>query len=330
MTTRRHRRNGLETTFTVMVTICFLPCICVIGTGIVANEILKKAKNYERPKTTARKRDEARRKEISRSTPRPLEPRIERHLTIGRDVIVKKEEEVEVQKVVEIREGKKRGNASCIPKRTRGEWVNSSKARQENRTDKKKSTKKVELPSKEQGNRTVEGGENEFQPVKLVKSKNIEAGRTDDQLQSFLFKLPFEVRRQIWEETLGGYVFHIYFVQAYRRMSHTRCKTRLPEICKNDDPISGPCRQVFKVPGARDKWGHSNLLSILQSCRRIYSEAIPILYTLNTFDFESLSDVLKLSLTVLPERMRLIKDVQWKRVFFTGGIVHVHHNPLIS
>ena len=45
-------------------------------------------------------------------------------------------------------------------------------------------------------------------------------------------------------------------------------------------------------------------------CR--YSEAIEILYKENTFDFDSLDDVLKLSLTLLPERMQLIKSVQWK------------------
>ena len=56
---------------------------------------------------------------------------------------------------------------------------------------------------------------------------------------------------------------------ACRRMSHTRCKTREPQICKSDDQISGPCRQLFKIPGAPDKWGHSNILSILQTCRRM-------------------------------------------------------------
>jgi len=43
---------------------------------------------------------------------------------------------------------------------------------------------------------------------------------THDQLQSGLFQLPFELRKQIWDDVLGGYVFHIFFVEAYRRMSH--------------------------------------------------------------------------------------------------------------
>jgi hypothetical protein len=49
---------------------------------------------------------------------------------------------------------------------------------------------------------------------------------------------------------------------------------------------------------------------MLTCCR--YSEAIEILYTANSFDFDSLNDVLKLSLTLLPERMNLMKTVQWK------------------
>jgi hypothetical protein len=47
-----------------------------------------------------------------------------------------------------------------------------------------------------------------------------------------------------------------------------------------------------------------------------YSEAIEILYKENFFDFDSLADVLKLSLTLLPERMSLIKSVQWKPTAF--------------
>jgi hypothetical protein len=59
-----------------------------------------------------------------------------------------------------------------------------------------------------------------------------------------------------------------------------------------------------------------------------YSESIPMLYTKNTFDFESLSDVLKLSQTILPERMRLIKDVQWKQVYPNGDVAYLNHNPI--
>lgn len=97
----------------------------------------------------------------------------------------------------------------------------------------------------------------------------IDLQRTEDQFQSPLFQLPLEVRRQIYEEVLGGYVIHIYFVQAYRRLSHIRCKDRSP-LCKGTT-----CRTRHKVPGAKDPWGNISLLHMLQSCRRMLVYSTP-------------------------------------------------------
>lgn len=212
------KRRQLSTVATVF----FLPCICVIGGCIIAIELIRQAKNYERPKTKLRERDEKRTKVALRTMPRPLKPRLERHLTIGREIIVNKGE---VKYWEEIEE----------------------------------ETGKTMAMESEQG-----------QKEEAVEKPKIELGRTDHQFQSLLFHLPREVRNQIWEDTLGGYVFHMYFVEAYRRMSHTRCKNHIIEICKGDaDALFGPCRKNFKVPGVPDDWGQSNLLSLLQSCRRM-------------------------------------------------------------
>ena len=52
-----------------------------------------------------------------------------------------------------------------------------------------------------------------------------------------------------------------------------------------------------------------------------YSEAIDILYMRNTFDFHNLDEVLRFSLTVLPERFQSIRSVEWMSVPpFTGSI----------
>lgn len=51
---------------------------------------------------------------------------------------------------------------------------------------------------------------------------------------------------------------------------------------------------------------------LLTRCR--YSETIHLLYQKNTFDFEATTDVLRFSRVILPERMQLIKDVQWTYV----------------
>ncbi|RFU34861.1 hypothetical protein B7463_g1482, partial [Scytalidium lignicola] len=158
-------------------------------------------------------------------------------------------------------------------------------------------------------------------PVKVLQ-------RTEDQLESPLFKLPLEIRRQIYEEVLGGHVFHIYFVQAYRRLSHTRCKDR-------STPCNGAvCRSMVKIPGAKDDWGNISLLHMLQSCRRVYSEAIEMLYKENTFDFDSLNGVLQLSRTILPNRMKLVTSVQWRykydahnQIIDPSSVSYYYHSP---
>jgi len=258
---RRHRNSAAETTLTVVATICFLPCICLIGGAIVVKDLFYAVKRFERSKTRIRRMEKTKRQEVLRNSPKQLGRRLERHLTIGREATI------EIQEPMEVEETERKEKSHVLT---------------------------------------------EIKPSKAQVAKKRQSGRTDNQLGSSLFNLPLEIRRQIWEEVLGGYVLHMYFVEAYRRMSHTRCKTHFPDICTGQGPASNPCRNTFKVPGARDKWGQSNLLSLLQSCRQIYSEAIPFLYERNTFRFESLLDVMRFSQTVLPERMRLIKDIRWK------------------
>lgn len=124
-------------------------------------------------------------------------------------------------------------------------------------------------------------------------------------------------------------MIHIYFVQAYRRLSHIRCKDRSP-LCKGTT-----CRTRHKVPGAKDPWGNISLLHMLQSCRRIYSEAIEILYATNTFDFDSLNGVLQLSRTILPNRMKLVKSVQWRYkwdhlITSPPSVKYYHHRPWVE
>jgi hypothetical protein len=200
---RRHRRlSAIEGTVTVIATICFLPCICIIGGTLIAKDLFCKARKYERPKTRRQREGKERKKQIVRTTPRKVGPRLERHLTIGRP-----EPEEEKREVVDFEDRSK-----------------------------------------------------EVEVLNLARVATV----TDRQEKSGLFKLPLEVRRKVYEEVLGGYVIHIYFVEAYRRMSHTRCMNQRPEVCKGIQ-----CRQIFKVKGAADEWGIVGFLPLLQSCRRM-------------------------------------------------------------
>lgn len=201
MVRRTRRLSAIESTVTVIATTCFLPCICLIGGGIIAKDLFCKARKYERPKTRRRRECKERKKEMMRSTPRRVGLRLERHLTIGRPE----------------------------PEEKKGEDADMHLS------------KAAEMP---------------------IASRVLTV--TDRQEESGIFKLPLEIRRKIYEEVVGGYVIHIYFVEAYRRMSHTRCKNRTPEVCRGI-----PCRQNFKVKGACDKWGNVGLLPLLQSCRRM-------------------------------------------------------------
>jgi hypothetical protein len=91
-------------------------------------------------------------------------------------------------------------------------------------------------------------------------------GRTHPQEQSFFFKLPEEIRRQIYGELISGYTFHIRYIEAYRRMGHTRCKTKLPDTCK--------CLYYVRKKGVPDEWGQADLLAPLQTCRKMYSTVL--------------------------------------------------------
>ncbi|KUJ14462.1 uncharacterized protein LY89DRAFT_686934 [Mollisia scopiformis] len=153
---------------------------------------------------------------------------------------------------------------------------------------------------------------------------NIWKTTVDEQENCRLFKLPFELRRQIFEEVLGGYMIHIFFMENYLPMSHSRCKSEREGKCACQVFGKGQWKayqpRTRKQKGAVDQWGQCELLALSKTCRRIYSETIEILYGCNTFDFNSIIEVFRFSLTVLPERMQLMKDVRWKYIGIYDGI----------
>lgn len=85
---------------------------------------------------------------------------------------------------------------------------------------------------------------------------------TMGQEQSGLFKLPLEIRRQIYKEAIGKYKIHISFNQTYRKMGHQRCRHRDGLDC-----FKRHCTVLHKQKGARDAWGQVDLLALLQTCR---------------------------------------------------------------
>lgn len=96
---------------------------------------------------------------------------------------------------------------------------------------------------------------------------------TDEQTQCSLFKLPFELRRQIFEEVVGGYMIHIFFVENYLPMAHSRCKSERYGKCGCEIFGKGQWRayqpRTVKRRGALDHWGQCELLALSKTCRKM-------------------------------------------------------------
>ncbi|KAL8728223.1 MAG: hypothetical protein Q9166_005526 [cf. Caloplaca sp. 2 TL-2023] len=118
---------------------------------------------------------------------------------------------------------------------------------------------------------------------------------------SYLLKLlPFEIRQQIWAEVVGGNLFHMTADEPERRggswpqdalvgrylccsfstgadsdvqTSYPRCQGSQKEPCF----FSGPEKPSFRP------------LGLFLTCRQIYHDAISLLYSANTFNFDNIS-----------------------------------------
>jgi hypothetical protein len=92
----------------------------------------------------------------------------------------------------------------------------------------------------------------------------------NEQTQSSLFRLPEELLFLIYEDVIGGNLFHIVRRTNQLQLGHIPCKNNLPrsqEECKENK-----CRG-FKVPtGLHVKTagtGHGGLIQLLQTCRKM-------------------------------------------------------------
>ncbi len=132
--------------------------------------------------------------------------------------------------------------------------------------------------------------------VKAAESKSEAGIRPLEQASSspaLLRLLPFEVRHQIWKEFLGDNLFHMtaeahslydpplgrYLCRDFStdatsldgQSSYPRCQGSQREPCF----FSGPEGPSFRP------------LSLLLTCKQIYNEAVALLYSCNTFNFDN-------------------------------------------
>ena len=157
-----------------------------------------------------------------------------------------------------------------------------------------------------------------------------------------LQKLPLDIRLMIWELCVGTELLHI--VREPGRLGYIICpfwKLNLPFLSPTGAPPSEPTRSAIAEWAAPDNtsnhfcWspqdtdglsyartGESKLfglnnigkrafLPLLQTCRQIYTEALPALYQTNTFDLKSLDTLLTLPRTTIHVNLIRSLRISW-------------------
>ncbi|KAG0158077.1 hypothetical protein PDIDSM_5590 [Penicillium digitatum] len=166
---------------------------------------------------------------------------------------------------------------------------------------------------------------------RLSLSKRREQPSNFEQIQSPLFKcLPTEVRLLIWEHYLCSRMLHI--VRPKQRKWKQSHKPIVGVLCsepRNFCPCSHHCWGLLArrpagnciTPMNCGSYYHENFewridtrktdfVPLLQTCRRVYSETIDIIFQKNTFLFNHTDTIIDFSNTLLPQRMSLIRTLQ--------------------
>ncbi|CZR57230.1 uncharacterized protein PAC_07120 [Phialocephala subalpina] len=129
-----------------------------------------------------------------------------------------------------------------------------------------------------------------------------------DHTRSPLFKLPREILFLIYEQVIGDTILHI--VRRSNGLAHAMC-------CNNSSGSQEDCRD-FKCRGTKLPNGvcmpngrsHTGILPLLQTCRKIYIDAVQVLYISNTFDFDCMESLISFSTCILPHRFDSIQNLQ--------------------
>lgn len=128
------------------------------------------------------------------------------------------------------------------------------------------------------------------------------------QTQSLMLqKLPLEIRREIYHHVLGGETLHV--VRLASRLGNVKCREIEQSApwrhrcwgipVKDSDVYWGPYDDTVEEQGG--------FLPLLQTCRKVYIEAVEILYSKNMFSMLHIESLLQLSYTILPHRLNAIQ-----------------------
>ena len=155
-------------------------------------------------------------------------------------------------------------------------------------------------------------------------------------MQSLLFSLPPEIRIQIYSVMLGDSIVHLGSTTVFRgsrykinghkivtrnRLTHARCMRVGDLYCRCFRWYNEPSHFSSNDP---PRWGyHSNYecparigVAILQTCRQVYAEAVPLLYSTNIFMVHNLWDLIDFSQAILPESLALVTQLEVKWLYY--------------
>ncbi|KAF2021074.1 hypothetical protein BU24DRAFT_14337 [Aaosphaeria arxii CBS 175.79] len=150
-------------------------------------------------------------------------------------------------------------------------------------------------------------GRKEGETRRVVHSLASVRQTTTDQLGVCdLYIFPYEIREMIWQYALGGH--HIHIVKRKGKLGSIYCPANGALDLDHTDLccLSRDQRGYHTATG----WpSHARPLSLLGSCRQIYSESINFLYSSNTFSFDEFSTLIDFFPTLIPKRRALISSV---------------------
>lgn len=122
--------------------------------------------------------------------------------------------------------------------------------------------------------------------VQVLSSLEPEQSTDDQRACGLISKLPYDIRLVIYEMVLGGNMLHLEAQSQKSRLMY--------HVCKHPDQVDDQrshtdCNELSAVrPSSaprEESLEATGLLPLLVTCRRIYSEAISVLYNANTFEF---------------------------------------------
>ncbi|KAL8709784.1 MAG: hypothetical protein Q9220_005570 [cf. Caloplaca sp. 1 TL-2023] len=105
---------------------------------------------------------------------------------------------------------------------------------------------------------------------------------------NLLFRLPVEIRLQVWKEIVGGNLFHMPPRSQNDSLRCYVCKDFRSDMTSNQAARYPRCQGTQQEPCFFSRPGKIPIraMSLLLTCRQIYAEAADVLYSTNVFNID--------------------------------------------